>query len=275
MRKKKELEQRARRQKYLEQQTGNADGVLMSEVGPITPAQLRINVVHEAGHAVVKTRIAYGCEVTTLDLPYILDARDLKLPDVPEDARDGVRPFLAPLLKHVPVENNDCWNIAQKLMLAANSPRVSYVEGVWERQQHHDEHARGECSCEDYQSAGATHAWNTVDGHLVDLSVENKFRGWTPEQAESWPLDWLHEPLKTYTFDDIKKFLTDEIGLGFDGFGITLSIVAEGYATDYGLTFTKNVYDYKSSSDLESDIFKPAYDRLKARLALSLEKAVA
>jgi len=67
MRKKKELEQRARRQKYLEQQTGNVDGVLMSAVGPITPAQLRINAVHEAGHAVVMTKIAYGCEVTTVD----------------------------------------------------------------------------------------------------------------------------------------------------------------------------------------------------------------
>jgi ATP-dependent Zn protease len=67
MRKKKELEQRARRQKYLEQQTGNKDNILMSEVGPITPAQLRINAVHEAGHAVVMTRIAHGCEVATVD----------------------------------------------------------------------------------------------------------------------------------------------------------------------------------------------------------------
>jgi hypothetical protein len=41
--------------------------VLMSDVGPIDAAQLRINAIHEAGHAVIMTRIAYGCEVTTVD----------------------------------------------------------------------------------------------------------------------------------------------------------------------------------------------------------------
>src|SRR5258705_7025322 len=71
-----------------------------------------------------------------LNLPYILDAKDLKLPDVPEHAREEVRAFLAPFLKNIPVKNYDCWNIAQKLMLAANSPRVCYVEGVWTRKGH-------------------------------------------------------------------------------------------------------------------------------------------
>lgn len=41
--------------------------VLMSDVGPIDARQLRINAIHEAGHAVIMTRIAYGCEVTTVD----------------------------------------------------------------------------------------------------------------------------------------------------------------------------------------------------------------
>lgn len=40
---------------------------LVSEVGVIDARQLRINAIHEAGHAVVMTRIAYGCEVTTVD----------------------------------------------------------------------------------------------------------------------------------------------------------------------------------------------------------------
>ena len=40
---------------------------LMSEVGFISPAQLRINAVHEAGHAVIMTQIAHGVEVTTVD----------------------------------------------------------------------------------------------------------------------------------------------------------------------------------------------------------------
>src|SRR5258708_4847904 len=54
---------------------------------------------------------------------YILDAKDLNLPDVPEHAREDIRAFLAPFLKNIPVQDNDCWNIAQKFMLAANSPR--------------------------------------------------------------------------------------------------------------------------------------------------------
>jgi len=41
--------------------------VLMSDVGPINATQLRTNANHEAGHAVIMTRIAYGCEVVTVD----------------------------------------------------------------------------------------------------------------------------------------------------------------------------------------------------------------
>jgi hypothetical protein len=40
---------------------------LMSDVGLIDAKQLRINAIHEAGHAVLMTRIAYGCEVISVD----------------------------------------------------------------------------------------------------------------------------------------------------------------------------------------------------------------
>jgi hypothetical protein len=41
---------------------------LMSDVGfIISDNQLRINAFHEAGHAVMMTRIGHGCEVTTVD----------------------------------------------------------------------------------------------------------------------------------------------------------------------------------------------------------------
>jgi hypothetical protein len=71
MRKKKERERIEARRKYLEQQKagngGNGGRVLMSDLGPIDAAQLRTNANHEAGHAVIMTRIAHGCEVTTVD----------------------------------------------------------------------------------------------------------------------------------------------------------------------------------------------------------------
>jgi ATP-dependent Zn protease len=42
-------------------------GGVMSDVGFISAGQLRINAFHEAGHAVMMTRIGHGCEVTTVD----------------------------------------------------------------------------------------------------------------------------------------------------------------------------------------------------------------
>ncbi|SRR5260370_40927090 len=69
MRKKKELERRALRKKYLEQQqkAGNGDAVFMSAVGPIDAGQLRVNAYHEAGHAVLGMRVGPGVEIVTID----------------------------------------------------------------------------------------------------------------------------------------------------------------------------------------------------------------
>jgi len=65
MRKRKEKERQALRRQYLAQQ--RASQGLMSDIGPISPQQLRVNAIHEAGHAVIMTRIAYGCELVTVD----------------------------------------------------------------------------------------------------------------------------------------------------------------------------------------------------------------
>jgi hypothetical protein len=206
---------------------------------------------------------------------YILDAKDLKLPDVPDHAREEIREFLAPLLKDVPVRDNDCWSIAQKFFLAANSPRVSYVEGVWTHKTHYDKHVRGECDCREYARAASPHAYNFVDGYLVDLNTER----WTPEEDEWLLEDWWHEPFKIYTFDEINKFLADRIGYGFDGLSITVSIVLEGRAADFAMDFSAEDVDRLSKAcelghrecryDLERKIFKPALDRMNARLAAS------
>jgi len=204
---------------------------------------------------------------------HILDAKDLKLLDVPEHAREEIRQFLAGFIKNVPVKDNDCWNIAQKFFLAANSPRVCYVEGAWTHKAHRDKHLRQECNCNEYTgdaTDAAPHAYNTVDGHIVDLNTER----WTPEEDEWLLNDWWHEPFKIYTFDEIKKFLADEIGFGFDGLSITVPIVIEGHATDYGMDFSdeevkylRDLYYVCRERGLEKKILKPAIDRMNARLA--------
>jgi hypothetical protein len=121
----------------------------------------------------------------------ILTASDLKLIDVPEHARESVRAFLAPFLQYVPVREAECLIVAKLLMQIANSPRVEYIEGVWS-------HRR--------MPAPVPHAWNTVDGHLVDLIVEYKdarINRWCAESGEEWPYDWplqwQRTPLKSYS----------------------------------------------------------------------------
>src|SRR5258708_6730443 len=84
----------------------------------------------------------------------------------------NIREFFAPFVKNVPGKDNDCWKIAQKFMVAANSPRVCYVEGCWTHKAHYDKHVRGECDCPEYARAASPHAYNLVDGYLVDLNIE-------------------------------------------------------------------------------------------------------
>jgi hypothetical protein len=214
-----------------------------------------------------------------IDKPFVLSATDLKLPDVPEHARESVSQFLAPFLPSVPVKNSDCWGIAQRLMTLANNPRVDYVEGVWTSKSHQDEHRLGQCDCDAYGKSmfGAPHAWNIVDGYLVDLSVENKFRAWKPEYAKFDPLDnWLHESVKKYSVDDIRKYNLEQ-GYAFDGLSITPVICVEGWADEYGLTFSEEDISRLlrkdwSTENWDDEVWKPASDRLRVRYEESVRR---
>ena len=127
-------------------------------------------------------------------------AAELQLIDVPEEYRESVRQFLAPILKRMThrIKGGDCYETAQTLMLAANNPRVAYVEGVWTR-------------------------GDVIPGQEVVSGGEDH--------------PWLHEPLKAYTLDEIRKYEREIDSL--DGLSITVPICVEGWADEYGLTWTE------------------------------------
>lgn len=93
MRKKKEQERLKARQQYLEQSVKKtaSDGVMMSDVGPISPRQLRINAIHEAGHAVLMTRIGNGVKVTTVDPQEVKRLTGHAMPGFTDPAVGGLR----------------------------------------------------------------------------------------------------------------------------------------------------------------------------------------
>jgi hypothetical protein len=196
--------------------------------------------------------------------PHHLIASELLLPDVPEHARASVREFLAPFVSSNRVDNGDCWRIAQECMAKADSPRVGYVEGVWARYTHHIEHQTGACDCDMDMSVGVPHAWNTVDGYLVDLVVEFKMQGWTPEWGGTID-EWKHESLKEYQLDEFKRAFRVAVDWFGDeeviGFSLTSSLVGIPDAEEFGLTYVDGDYDAMA----EDVVFKPACERLQAR----------
>ena len=189
--------------------------------------------------------------------PIALSAKNLLLPDVPEYARENVRKFLSPFLGHIDIKVGQCWHNAQQLMTVANNPRVGCVEGVY------DATSACECGCECEPPA---HAWNTVDGHLVDLTLE--FR-WATEPTLN--RNWLHEPFKEYSFAEFRKY-TDEVW-DLDEYSITVVICDFLLAEDFGFTFTEHdreacIEFNKSDPDntsWEQFVFRSAADRLIAK----------
>jgi hypothetical protein len=127
----------------------------------------------------------------------ILIASDLKLVDVPEHAREGVRSFLAPFLTRIPIMGGECSVAARLLVQTANSHRVQYVEGVWSNRR---------------MPAPVRHAWNVVDGHIVDLSMEYKLAlidRWCAREGKEWPDElphWQRTPSKVYTLQEIDRW---------------------------------------------------------------------
>jgi len=125
---------------------------------------------------------------------------DLVLPDVPPHAQTDVRQILGWLGK-LPVRGGTCWQTAQAVTLLSNDPRVQYCEGVsWNVKCiggryvpmfPHDGDCSEVCVCRPLP-----HAWNLVDGHVVDLQGE--CYNWRFPGSE-----YLHESLKVYSPEDI------------------------------------------------------------------------
>jgi hypothetical protein len=189
--------------------------------------------------------------------PTFLSAASLLLPKVPDHAKEEVRRFLKPCLSSVvcqrqPDGGGDCWNIAQQLMMAANSPRVCYVEGVYDD-------VRGYYD-EDFPPP--PHGWNTVDGYIVDLPLEHRW-----QLEPNLNRDWIHSPFKEYTLTEVEKYF-DEVD-DFDGLAITPLICDWGLAEEYGYTFTDDdiaacTKACKDNEELswEQVVFQPAAARL-------------
>lgn len=123
----------------------------------------------------------------------------LQLPYVPEEAKEQVRRVVAPALtemkaNRIPIEQGKCWRTSQTLAMLAKSPRVKYVEGVW----------LGGCGGGTQCNCGGAlrHAWNLVDGYVVDLSEELYFRkepNFAPER----------EPHTVFTFEEVMQHHND------------------------------------------------------------------
>lgn len=198
-----------------------------------------------------------------------LTSTDLLLPDVPESKRQGIRDFLAPFLASVPVKTGDCWNVAQMLMMAASSDRVEYVEGVYDAIDD-DGHIRV-CMCSECDEPPA-HGWNTVDGHIVDLTLE--FR-WSTEPTLN--RNWVHEAFKAYSWAEMQRY-TDDIW-ELDGYSVTPIICDLGRAEEFGYAFTsedrerceKHCEGNDNDNGWEKILFKPAADHLIAKYVLSIE----
>lgn len=177
-----------------------------------------------------------------------LKPADLSLLDVPSEQRESVREFLTLFLPKFKLAAGDCWRVAQDFMQTANSARVEYVEGVWTRAKNN------EWVSDD--GAPVPHAWNLVDGHLVDLVAE--FYHW-----RSWGEDapWNHEPFKIFTHEDIKKYQNEIDDL--DGLSISVTILAYGLSAEFGMP----EIPLPEGDDWEAFYMREASDRLQAKIA--------
>jgi len=107
------------------------EGGLMSEVGLIDAAQLRINAFHEAGHAVAMTRIGHGCEVTTVDPQEVKRLTGRAMPGFTKPVGKGleVRVYLCTALAGVMSEAM----YATKGMINPKEDDFTHVEEILDR----------------------------------------------------------------------------------------------------------------------------------------------
>ena len=172
-------------------------------------------------------------------------AHELQLPHVPPEERRAIRKKLSPILailhdhdgNPVGVKFGECWNIAQSLTLTAQDADIQYVEGVW---------ATG---CQ-------PHGWNMVNGYVVDL-VDERFM-WEGSEVER-----LREPLKVYSFQEVKSFYDDFFGC----WEIMTTYLGENFPDDdFEPPEIEEAYNAYCSVWIRS-VFWSAIERLIARLS--------
>jgi hypothetical protein len=177
-------------------------------------------------------------------------ANDLQLPDVPTGERAEVRKILGRVLTgQFPVRGGHCWQTAQAVTLLARDPRVECVEGaslnverIGERFAPKFPHG-GECASDVCVCKPLPHAWNLVNGHVVDLLAE--FFNWRVSS------EYLRESLKVYSFEDVLA----------GGVGGNFSIFQKAWMKEHEVSAKP-----ESMAATCQHLFKEAIDRLQSFL---------
>ena len=182
-------------------------------------------------------------------------ADDLQLPDVPDALRPEARRVLGsalPLMfgRGIAVRLHECWRVAQALTVEV-AGELRYVEGVWE------------CDCNRERSH--PHGWNSFQGHIIDLLAE--FHR-SPGDNHAW----LHEPLKSYGFDEVIAFGSR--------YHLSNCSIARCHWLDSGGRKTlprpdASYADNESWDYVDRIVFKDARERLLARINSTTHGAAA
>ena len=196
-------------------------------------------------------------------------ADHIQMPDVPARARASVLDCITPYLQDIRLEGGQCFRIAQQLVLAANSSRVKYVEGGWSRapRNKYGESENESASASESESESESekiyndetlvyHAWNLVDGHIVDLTAE--LYHWNSFGVDS---PWIHRSLCQYAIGELHHFdskycqgrdaISSHVGSNeiFNGLGISFG-VAEFLVDNFTeRDFYQDFFEWQESGD--------------------------
>jgi hypothetical protein len=147
---------------------------------------------------------------------------------------------------------------------------LGYVEGVWTRA------PENKFRTPDDDINPVPHGWNSFRGHIIDLVAE--FYDWR-SFGEDGP--WLHEPLREYSFEDLRNFdregLADALRLDGDEtiYALSTVICLEGRYTEAFANFDFGIGDIEPVWDDENYLFKDARARLLARINSTAHGAAA
>ncbi len=212
-------------------------------------------------------------------------ANDLQLLDLPENVRPEARRCLAPILRELNrylrekgrggVRGGRCWETAflMSLLSAHVGPTtLDYVEGVWTRALDNPWRTPDDVVCP------APHAWNSFEGHIVDITAE--FYGWDSNGEDA---KWLHEPLKVYSPEEI---YLHALNTNWDCASSDIWLAKGGRET-VPEEIRKHLPTRATREDVKSDdddhqrafefvndiVFKPASERLLARINTPVSEA--